>query len=59
MWKPSEDAQPIQLYGEAYTSDKMINTYEEVQNIPPDPDHPDIENFVAEILVYSDATQLA
>ena len=59
MWKPSEDAEPIRLYGEAYTSDEMIDTYEEVQNIPPDPDHPDIENFVAEILVYSDATQLA
>jgi len=34
MWKPSEDAEPIRLYGEAYTSDKMINAYEEVQNLP-------------------------
>jgi hypothetical protein len=59
MWKPSEDAEPIRLYGEAYTSDEMINAYEEVQNIPPDPDNPDIENIIAEILVYSDATHLA
>ena len=59
MWQPSEDAKPIRLYGEAYTSDEMINAYEEVQNIPPDPDNPDIENVVAEILVYSDATRLA
>jgi len=32
---------------------------EEVQNLPPDPDNPDVENVVAEILVYSDATRLA
>ena len=59
MWKPSEDAEPIWLFGEAYTSDEMINAYEEVQNIPPDPDNPNVENVVAEILVYSDATRLA
>ena len=59
MWRPSEDAEPIRLYGEAYTSDEMINAYEEVQNIPPDPNNPDIENVVVEILVYSDATRLA
>jgi hypothetical protein len=59
MWKPSEDADPIRLYGEAYTSDEMISAYEEVQSIPPDPEHPDVENVVAEILVYSDATHLA
>jgi hypothetical protein len=57
MWQPSEDVEPIRLYGEAYTSDEMINAYEEVQNIPSDT--PDIENVVAEILVYSDATRLA
>ena len=59
MWKPSKDAEPIRLYGEAYTSDKMIDAYEEVQNIPPDPENPNVENIVAEIMVYSDATQLA
>jgi hypothetical protein len=42
VWKPSEDADPIQLYGEAYTSDEMISAYEEVQSIPPDPEHPDV-----------------
>ncbi|KAF9642423.1 hypothetical protein BDM02DRAFT_3193292 [Thelephora ganbajun] len=30
MWKPSDNASPIQLYGEAYTSDEMISAYEEV-----------------------------
>jgi len=59
MWKPSEDAEPIRLYGEAYTSDEMINAYKEVQDVPPDPDNPNVENIVAEILVYSDATRLA
>ncbi|KAF9642165.1 hypothetical protein BDM02DRAFT_3105981, partial [Thelephora ganbajun] len=47
------------LYGEAYTSDEMVNAYEEVQNIPPDPSSPNVENVVIEILVYSDATRLA
>ena len=35
MWRPSSDAPPIRLYGEAYTSDEMISAYKEVQNIPP------------------------
>lgn len=59
MWRPSERASPIRLYGEAYTSDEMINAYEEVQNIPPHADHPDAEHVVVEISPYSDATMLA
>ena len=59
MWNPSDDAPPIRLYGEAYTSDEMINAYEEVQNIPPHPDYPDVENVVVELAPYSDGTLLA
>jgi len=59
MWKPSDDAPPIRLYGEAYTSDEMISAYEEVQNIPPDPAYPDVENVVVELAPYSDGTMLA
>ncbi|KAF9641970.1 hypothetical protein BDM02DRAFT_3194162, partial [Thelephora ganbajun] len=59
MWKPSDNASPVRLYGEAYTSDEMISTYEEVQNVPPHPDHPDIENVVVELAPYSDTTMLA
>ena len=59
MWRPSESASLIQLYGEAYTSDEMIDAYEEVQKIPPHPDHPDAENVVVELAAYSDATLLA
>lgn len=59
MWRPSEDSEPIRLYGEAYTSDEMIQAYEEIQDVPPDPDNPDVENVVIEILPYSDATRLA
>jgi hypothetical protein len=36
----------------------MINAYEEVQNILPHPDHPDVENVVVELTPYSDATRL-
>jgi len=59
MWQPSDDTPPIRLYGEAYTSDEMISAYEEVQNVPPHPDHPDAEHIVVEMSPYSDATMLA
>ena len=59
MWKPSDTTPPIRLYGEAYTSDEMITAYEEVQNIPPHPDYPNVENVVVELAPYSDATMLA
>lgn len=59
MWKPSDGASPIRLYGEAYTSDEMITSYEEVQNIPPHPKHPDAEHVVVELSPYSDTTMLA
>jgi hypothetical protein len=59
MWKPSDHAPPIRLYGEAYTSDEMIEAYEEVQKVAPDPEHPNVENVVVELCPYSDATMLA
>ena len=59
MWRPSDDTPPIRLYGEAYTSDEMISAYEEVQNIPPDPDYPGVEHVVVELAPYSDGTMLA
>ena len=59
MWKPSSDASPIRLYGEAYTSDEMLSAYEEVQKVPPHPDYPDAEHVVVELAPYSDTTMLA
>ena len=59
MWTPSEGVSPIRLYGEAYTSDEMIDAYEEVQSVPPHSDYPDIEDVVIELAPYSDATTLA
>ena len=59
MWRSTEDAPPIRLYGEAYTSDEMISAYEEVQSIPLHPDYPDVENVVVELAPYSDGTMLA
>lgn len=58
-WRPSDDAPPIRLYGEAYTSDEMIQAYEEVQKIPPDPKYPNAEHIVVELAPYSDGTMLA
>ena len=59
-WKQSDSAaSSIRLYGEAYTSDEMINAYQEVQNVPPHPDYPDAKNVVVELAPYSDATMLA
>ena len=57
MWRPSDGSTPVRLYGEAYTSDEMIEEYKEVQNVPPDPDHPHTENIVLSIFAYSDATR--
>ena len=59
MWRPPGSMLPIRLYGEVYTSDEMINAYEEVQNIPPHPDYPDAENVVVKLSPYSDTTMLA
>ena len=59
IWKSSESASLIRLYGEAYMPDEMIDAYEEVQKIPPHPDHPDAEHVVVELAAYSDATMLA
>ena len=58
-WRPTSDTPSIRLYGEVYTSDEMITAYQEVQNLPPDPDHPDVESVVVEMALYSDATMLA
>ena len=59
MWQPSDGSPPIRLYGEAYTSDEMLSAYKEVQDIPPDPKHPNVENVVVELAPYSDSMMLA
>jgi len=59
MWRPSDTASPIRLYGEAYMSDEMISMYKEVQNMSSHSDHPNVENIVVELAPYSDTTMLA
>lgn len=59
MWNQSDGMPPVRLYGEAYTSDEMINAYMEVQDVPPHPDHPMAENVVVKLAPYSDTTMLA
>jgi hypothetical protein len=58
MWKQSKMEHQSSCM-EKDTSDEMINAYKEVQNIPPDPNYPDVKNVVVAMAAYLDATMLA
>lgn len=71
LWKPSEEAEPVRVYGEAYTSDAMLEMQIEVEQLhaknlaelaasdPTAPPKPKLEVVVAPVMVWSDATSLA
>ena len=56
-WKPSDDEDPMWVYGELYTLDVMLEAQAEVDKISVD--DPTIENIVASIMLWSDSTHLA
>ena len=58
-WLPLGGITPIRVYGEAYNSDIAIQLYEEIRQIPPPVDSPEVESVVALLLLGSDATHLA
>jgi hypothetical protein len=58
-WKPTETEDPIPVYSKIYSSEAMRQAHAEVQAIPPDPAHPNIETVVACLMLYSDSTSLA
>lgn len=58
-WCPTPHAKPIQIYGEAYSSDIAVRLYEDIKGIPPPPEHPRIESVIVMLMLGSDATHLA
>jgi hypothetical protein len=58
-WCPPGGATPTRIYGEAYSSDVAIKLFEEIKDIPPPPNHPDVENALVLLTLGSDATHLA
>jgi len=57
-WKPSDDSEPVRIFGEAYTSPAFINAYREIHSLPRDPGD-ELERIVAPLMLWSDTTQLA
>ena len=57
-WKPSDDSDPICLFGEAHMSPAFIDAYREVNSLPCDPGDK-LEQVIAPLMLWSDATQLA
>ena len=59
-WCPSGGtAQPIRIYGEAYSSDVAVKLFEEIKEIPPPQGQPQIEPVIVLLMLGSDATHLA
>ena len=57
-WRPSEDAEPIRVFGEFYTSDAMLQEHENICNSVRELGC-NLETTVAAIMLWSDSTQLA
>ncbi|KIK33637.1 hypothetical protein CY34DRAFT_18247 [Suillus luteus UH-Slu-Lm8-n1] len=56
-WK-SPDGCDVEIFSEAYSSAEMIETYQEINDLPHEPGD-DLERTVASLMFWSDATHLA
>lgn len=56
-WK-SPDGRDVEIFSEAYSSAEMIETYQEINDLPREPGD-DLERTVASLMFWSDATHLA
>ena len=56
---PGGTAEPIRVYGEAYSSNIAVRLFEEVKGIPAPVDQPQVENVIVLLMLGSDATHLA
>ena len=52
-------AEPIRVYGEAYSSSIAVKLYKEVKAIPAPADQPKVETAIILLMLGSDATHLA
>lgn len=57
-WQPNAEADPIKVFGEAYSFSKAVNLYHSVYSLPQQPED-DLKCVVIHILLWSDATQLS
>jgi hypothetical protein len=58
-WKPAEDEPEERIYSETFTADIFNEEYETLRTTPREGPNSELEPFVAGIIFYSDATQLA
>jgi len=58
-WKPGEADDPVRVYSEVYTSDAMLEAERSIQETLKTTAGPQLETFVASVLLYSDSTHLA
>ncbi|KAJ7503573.1 hypothetical protein B0H11DRAFT_1710692 [Mycena galericulata] len=56
--KPGPDAVPSRVYDEIYSSDAMIEAYEDIQKLPAEPECT-LERVVLSLMFWSDSTHLA
>lgn len=57
-WKPSDEEDPIRVYGEMYSSDAMLEAHDEVHQSIYDEPRPQIETVIAALMFWSDSTHL-
>jgi hypothetical protein len=57
-WQPSSTSEPLNVYGEFYTSQAFIDADRELQNMPPEPKC-DLPRHIVALMFHSDATHLA
>ena len=58
-WRPPGSSTPIQVYGEAYSSDTAVRLYKKIKGIQPPESDPQVESVVVLLKLGSDATLLA
>lgn len=57
-WQPDPEADPIRVFGEAYSSPRCLELYQSINSLSRDLDD-DLERVVIPLMLWSDATQLA
>lgn len=56
-WQPDPKADPIRVFGEAYSSPRCLEFYQSIDSLSRDPDD-GLEHVIIPLMLWSDATQL-
>jgi hypothetical protein len=57
-WKPSDGEDPVQVYGEMYTSEAMIEADLDIQSLVLE-EHAELPRVVVPVMIYTDSTHVA